>query len=104
VTPIRTLASFLLAVALTSAVAMPALAAPNNGSFEQSAEGNKKRNLCERYRENFLDLIHAADTASGPETTQGYVRDAIEQHKAAKSVGCNWPSGNALNPEPRVKA
>ena len=83
-----TLIVAILAAVLAGASALPAAAATNNGSFQQSTEANK--NLCEGYRQSFLDSMRNAVDAKDDNTRKSYNNDAIIYWKEAKALGCGW--------------
>jgi hypothetical protein len=78
----------LIAAALIGASSIPASAATNNGSFQQSGEGNKA--LCEGYRNSFLDSVRNAEQTRDESARKAYTNDAIQYWKEAKALGCGW--------------
>lgn len=78
----------LVTVALAAPGASPALAAANNGSFQQSGEANKS--LCERYRDSFLGAVRNAVATKDEGARKSYNNDALEYWKEAKALGCGW--------------
>jgi hypothetical protein len=76
-------------VALAVGGAAPALAAPNNGSFEQSAEADTT-DLCDTLKGYFQTAYSKSRAAKDKKTAAKY-RDLANGHlEDAWGLGCDW--------------